>query len=82
MRLKMLRSKDNPQDFSIARTISVTGHLILSIGFVYMGFAGKLDWMMFLAYPAGAVTFYLPNWAIEMIKIWKGVDNAKKNDQV
>lgn len=76
VRFKLLQSKENPQQYSLKRVISFTGHFIVSVGFVAMGVMGKLDWPMFVAYPVGVVTFYLPNWALEMLKVWKGNANG------
>lgn len=62
--------KDSSGHNSLKRIGAIIGFLILSAGFIWMGWKSKLTWQMFLAYPSGAAVFYFPQLAITLLKIW------------
>lgn len=74
---KMLIIKNGGGQNSLKRMIAFFGFLILSGGFVLMAYKGKLGSETFLTYPLGLIILYVPQLAINLLKIWKGQNNAE-----
>ncbi|MEK7075932.1 MAG: hypothetical protein AAB948_04030 [Patescibacteria group bacterium] len=74
---KMLIIKNGGGQNSLKRMIAFFGFLILSGGFVLMAYKGKLGSETFLTYPLGLIILYVPQLAINLLKIWKGQSNAE-----
>lgn len=69
---KLLIIKNGGGKNSLKRTIAFFGAVILSGGFVLMAYKGKLGSETFLTYPLGLIILYVPQLAINLLKIWKG----------
>lgn len=60
---------------SLKRTIAFFGFLFMSIAFNLAAFKGRISADMFITYPLGLIILYLPQLAVTMLKIWKGVEH-------
>ncbi len=68
--MKIQIHKDSSGHNSMKRIGAIIGFLILSSGFVWMGWKIKLTWQIFIAYPVGCFAFYAPQLFITIAKIW------------
>lgn len=57
---------------SLKRIIAFFGFLIMSGGFILMGYKGKLASETFLTYPLGVIFLYFPQLAKDLLLIWRG----------
>lgn len=57
---------------SLKRIIAFFGFLFMSIAFCIASYKTKITAEMFITYPLGLVILYVPQLAINLLKIWKG----------
>lgn len=73
MTLKLtLEDKDGEQRQSLKRIIAFSGFVIMSAAFCLTAYRGRIQAEAFLTYPLGLVILYVPQLAMNMLKIWKG----------
>ncbi len=77
MDLKLIKEAGNQN--SLKRIIAFFGFLIMSFAFCIASYQTKISSEMFITYPLGLIILYVPQLAINLLKIYKGQDIIKDN---
>lgn len=76
--MKLNITKNGNKQHSLKRVIAFIGLVICSFAFIKTAILGAVSAEMFLTYPLGLIILYVPQLAINMLKVYKGMSIEKE----